>query len=200
MSRVYLIRHAKPSAVWGGDDDDPGLDELGQSQAKRAADALLALPPEHRPTRVVSSPLRRCQETARPFAEAIGVELEIDPGVGEIPSPSALSPEERGPWLRNAFGGTWAEIKGDLDYDSWRRDVTKAVASREHAAVFSHFVAINAVLTDAGGRPSGDRIPPGPRLDLSVRADQWRPGPGRARPRGPDAGAVSPWSQTRPPS
>ena len=66
MSRVYLIRHARPSATWGGDDDDPGLDELGYSQARQAAKTLLALPPELRPVRVVSSPLRRCQETARP--------------------------------------------------------------------------------------------------------------------------------------
>ena len=153
MSRVYLIRHAKPSATWGGDDHDPGLDELGHSQAKRAAQALMALPPEHRPTRVVSSPLRRCQETARPFAEAIGAAVEIDPAVGEIPSPSALSPDERGPWLRNAFGGTWADIRGDLDYDAWRGEVARAVASREHAAVFSHFVAINAVLTALAGEP-----------------------------------------------
>ncbi|HXQ14509.1 MAG TPA: histidine phosphatase family protein, partial [Caulobacteraceae bacterium] len=153
MSRVYLIRHAKPSATWGGDDDDPGLDDLGRSQAKSAAEALLALPPEHRPTRVVSSPLRRCQETATPFAQAIGAVLEIDPAVGEIPSPAALPPEERGPWLRHAFGGTWAEIKGDLDYDAWRGEVVRAVASREHAAVFSHFVAINAVLTALAGEP-----------------------------------------------
>ncbi len=153
MSRVYLIRHAKPSATWGGDDDDPGLDDLGRAQAERAAQALLALPPEHRPTRVVSSPLRRCRETARPFAEAIGAALEIDPAVGEIPSPSALSPEERGPWLRGAFGGRWADIKGDIDYDVWRGEVLKAVASRERAAVFSHFVAINAVLTKLAGEP-----------------------------------------------
>ena len=83
MSRVYLIRHAKPSAAWGGHDDDPGLDEVGRAQAEKAAQTLLALPPEHRPTRVVSSPLRRCQETARPFAEAIGATLEIDPAVGK---------------------------------------------------------------------------------------------------------------------
>ena len=153
MSRVYLIRHAKPSATWGGDDDDPGLDEQGRAQARKAADTLLALPPEQRPTRVVSSPLRRCQETARPFAEAIGATLEIDPAVGEVPTPSGLSAEERGPWLRNAFGGRWADIKGDLDYDAWRHQVLKAVASREHAAVFSHFVAINAALTALAGEP-----------------------------------------------
>ena len=63
MSRVYLIRHAKPSATWGGDDGDPGLDVTGQSQARRAADELMSLRPDRRPTRVVSSPLRRCQET-----------------------------------------------------------------------------------------------------------------------------------------
>jgi broad specificity phosphatase PhoE len=151
MTRVYLIRHAKPSAVWGGDDDDPGLDELGRSQANAARDALLALPASQRPTRVVSSPLRRCRETAEPFAKALGVEVEIDPLVGEIPSPKALAPEERGPWLRAAFTGAWADIKGDLDYDAWRRQVAGAVASRPNAAVFSHFVAINAVLTTLAG-------------------------------------------------
>ena len=153
MSRVYLIRHAKPSATWGGDDDDPGLDEQGRAQARKAAETLLALPPEQRPTRVVSSPLRRCRETAQPFAEAIGVTVEIDPAVGEIPTPSALSPEARGPWLRAAFTGRWADIKGDLDYDAWRRAALQAVASREQAAVFSHFVAINGVLTALAGEP-----------------------------------------------
>src|SRR5580698_1046835 len=129
MSRIYLIRHARPSAKWGGDEDDPGLDEVGGGQVEAAARALLALPAEVRPTRVVSSPLRRCRETAQPFADAIGVEVEIDALVGEIPTPKARSAEERGPWLRKAFTGRWAEIKGDLDYDVWRRDVAKAVGS-----------------------------------------------------------------------
>jgi broad specificity phosphatase PhoE len=153
MSRVYLIRHAKPSATWGGDDDDPGLDSDGKAQAEAAAKALLALPPELRPRRVVSSPLRRCRETAAPFAAAIGAEVEIDPDVGEIPTPSALSPPERGPWLRKAFTGRWSEIDGDLDYDAWRGRVLAAVASRPNAAVFSHFVAINAALSALAGVP-----------------------------------------------
>ena len=146
-NRIYLIRHARPAAGWGGADDDPGLDETGKAQAQAAAEALMALPPEVRPTRVVSSPLRRCRETAEPFARAIGVGLEIDPRVGEIPTPAALTPEARGPWLREAFAGRWADIEGDLDYDDWRRAVAAAVGSRPDAAVFSHFVAINAVLS-----------------------------------------------------
>jgi broad specificity phosphatase PhoE len=152
MSRVYLIRHARPSATWGGDDDDPGLDAVGQGQAEAAAKALLALPPALRPTRVVSSPLRRCRETAAPFAAAIGAEVEIDPAVGEIPTPAALAPAERGPWLRKSFGGRWSDIEGDLDYEAWRARVLAAVAARPGAAVFSHFVAINAVLTALAGQ------------------------------------------------
>ncbi len=153
MSRIYLIRHAKPSAGWGADDDDPGLDETGSAQAQAAAKSLLALPQAVRPIRVVSSPLRRCQETARPFAAAIGATLEIDPLVGEIPTPRGMAADARGPWLRKAFTGRWSEIEGDRDYDAWRREVTEAVASRPGAAVFSHFVAINAVLTTLAGEP-----------------------------------------------
>ncbi len=153
MTRLYLIRHGKPSATWGGDDDDPGLDEAGQAQANAARDWLLALPPGERPTKVVSSPLRRCRETAEPTAKALGVEIETDARVGEIPTPAALSAEERGPWLRKSFGGTWAEIEGDLDYDAWRRDITASLATRGNTAVFSHYVATNAVVSQLLGVP-----------------------------------------------
>jgi broad specificity phosphatase PhoE len=151
MARLYLIRHGKPSATWGGDDDDPGLDETGQAQARAARDWLMALPPAERPTMVVSSPLRRCRETAEPTAQALGVGIEIDARVGEIPTPAALSAEERGPWLRRSFAGTWAEIQGDLDYDAWRREITASLALRGNTAVFSHYVATNAVVSQLLG-------------------------------------------------
>lgn len=149
--RTYMIRHGRPSATWGEQDDDPGLDEIGLAQARGAAAVLLALPAEARPTRVVSSPLRRCRETALPFAEAIGTELIVDPRVGEIPTPKAVAHADRAAWLREAFAGRWDEIRGDLDYDGWRREVAAAVASYPGAAVFSHFVAINAAVTAAAG-------------------------------------------------
>jgi broad specificity phosphatase PhoE len=149
MSRVYLIRHGKPSSTWGEADHDPGLDETGKAQARAAAEALMALP--ERPQRVVSSPLRRCRETAEPFAQALGVAIEIDARVGEIPTPAALSAEERPAWLRKAFGGRWSEIEGDLDYEVWRAQVAEAVAAHAGAAVFSHYVAINAAVSLASG-------------------------------------------------
>jgi broad specificity phosphatase PhoE len=147
---LYLIRHGKPAAAWG-DDDDPGLDATGHAQAQAIAGRLMALPGGQRPRAVVSSPLRRCRETAQPLATALGVALEIDPAVGEIPTPAALSLAERPAWLNSAFTGAWGDIQGDIDYEAWRKGVAEAVARRSNAAIFSHFVAINAVLSLIAG-------------------------------------------------
>ena len=145
-NRLYLIRHGKPAAGWG-EDDDPGLGEQGRSQAQAIASWLMQLPAPVRPTRVVSSPLRRCRETAEPFARALGVEVTIDPDVGEIPTPAALSAADRPAWLREAMGGTWAGIRGDIDYEGWRERVVATLRRRPGTAVFSHFVAINAAVS-----------------------------------------------------
>jgi len=151
MARTYMIRHGKPSATWGDQDDDPGLDETGQAQARAAAAIPPALPEPARATRVVRPPPAPPRETAQPFAEAIGAELIIDPRVGEIPTPKAVAHADRGVWLREAFAGRWSDIRGDLDYDAWRHSVAAAVAGYPGAAVFSHFVAINAAVTAAAG-------------------------------------------------
>ena len=153
MARLYLIRHGKPASTWGGDDDDPGLDETGQAQARAARDWLMALPAGERISRVVSSPLRRCRETAQPTADALGVKIEIDARVGEIPTPAGIALAERGAWLRDAFAGTWAGIKGDMDYDQWRREIAASLLPRSGTAVFSHYVATNAVVSLLLGDP-----------------------------------------------
>ena len=151
MSRVYMIRHGKPAATWGDDDLDPGLDADGRAQAELAADRLMALPEGDRPSRVFASPLRRCRETAQPFADRIGVPVEIDARFGEIPSPAARGVKERGDWLRAGFQGDWSGMKGDIDYDDWRRSVGSALAEQSNAAIFSHFVAINAAVSCVTG-------------------------------------------------
>lgn len=153
MDRIYMIRHGKPDSTWGqSGDPDPGLDAVGRGQAQSVSLALMALPDALRPHRVLASPLRRCLETARPFAEALGVELEVDARFGEIPTPAALSPAERPAWLRRAFAGHWREIVGDIDYDAWRRCVGAALPNQAGAAVFSHYVAINAAVSCVTGR------------------------------------------------
>lgn len=151
MARLYMIRHGKPAATWGGDVDDPGLDPLGREQAKAARDWLLALPPAERPQRVVSSPLARCRETAQPTALALGVELRIEPAVGEIPTPAAVAKADRAPWLQKAMAGTWGEIEGDIDYQAWRADIVRTLAGLGHTAVFSHYVALNGAVSKVSG-------------------------------------------------
>lgn len=147
MARLYLIRHGKPASTWGGAEADPGLDETGRAQAQAACEWLMGLPAVDRPKRVVSSPLRRCRETAEPTARALGVDIEIDPTVGEIPTPKALPEPERPAWLRRAFAGTWVQIEGDLDYGAWRAAIAESLIRRGDTAVFSHYVAINAVVS-----------------------------------------------------
>ena len=151
MTLIYLIRHGRPQSAWGGADHDPGLDEVGRAQARAIADRLMVLDRADRPTSVISSPLRRCRETAEPTARALGVAIQIDPAVGEIPTPAGLIEEDRPVWLRAAMQGHWTDIIGDLDYDRWRRAAATAVATRPGAAVFSHFVAINGVLSTLCG-------------------------------------------------
>ena len=160
---VHLIRHGKPASTWGdaGADPDPGLDDDGRAQAEAAAAALLALPSHLRPVRVVSSPLRRCRETAQPLAERLGVEVVIEPDVAEIPTPSSLSAADRPAWLRNAFGGVWSDIPGELDYAAWAAGVAAACARHPGAAVFSHFVAINAAVGAAQGDARVRQFEPG---------------------------------------
>lgn len=150
--RVYMIRHGRPSSTWAdAGDPDPGLSPQGLDQAAAAAATLMALPAALRPARVISSPLRRCRETAEPFALALGVEVAIDPRVGEIPTPRGLGPGDRPAWLKAAFALRWAQIRGDRDYDLWRREVARAVAEAAGAAVFSHYVALNAAVSCALG-------------------------------------------------
>ena len=146
-TRLYLIRHGRPASTWGGADDDLGLDDVGRAQSRAIADRLMALPEDERPTSVVSSPLRRCRETAQPLAAWLGVETVIEPAVGEIPTPAGLSEEERPAWLRRSFDGDWSDIVGDIDYNAWRRQAADSLAKRARAAVFSHYVAINGVLS-----------------------------------------------------
>ena len=146
-----MIRHGRPASTWGDVDLDPGLDAVGAEQARAVAQDLMALPFGERPSRVVSSPLRRCRETAQPLADALGVAVEIEPRVGEIPTPAALDAADRPAWLREAFQGRWSEIKGDRDYGAWTQDVAQGVASHPGAAVFSHFVALNAAVSVATG-------------------------------------------------
>ena len=61
MARLYLVRHGKTATTWDDRDPDPGLNEVGCTQAEAMADQLAG----KGPLALVTSPLRRTRETAK---------------------------------------------------------------------------------------------------------------------------------------
>lgn len=149
MTCVYMVRHGRAAAGWDIDPDPP-LDELGRSQALAVASRLSS----RGPLNVVSSPLLRCQQTAFPLATAWKQQISIEPRVGEIPSPEGYALADRVTWLREAMAGTWSEVaetSGER-YGIYRRSIAECIAGLTvDTVVFSHFVAINAVIGAATG-------------------------------------------------
>ncbi len=148
MVRVYMVRHGRASAGWDTD-SDPGLDEIGRGQADRVAQRLAAFGPIH----VVSSPLRRCRETASFLESRWNSEAQVVSAVAEIPSPVGIPMGERLDWLRTAMAGTWSSL--GPRYIDFRDGVGAYVASlTEDTVITSHFVAINAAIGVATGDDS----------------------------------------------
>lgn len=135
---IYLIRHGEAAASWG-QHPDPGLSENGQSQAQAVARVLL----DQNITNVITSPMTRCQETATYYANSSGLELSIEPDVTEIPTPTDIG--DRVAWLRGLMSGDWRDAPALVD--AWKSSLLAKVATLpDNTAVFTHFVAINALV------------------------------------------------------
>ena len=149
MATVRLVRHGRASGGWDSD-PDPGLDDVGVVQAEAVADVLSPLRLGSLP-HLVTSPLRRCRETAAPLATRWGIEAVVEPLVTELPSPDGVPFGRRVPWLQEAIAGTWTALGARyLDY----RDAFVAYVAGlvEDTVIVSHFIAINTVI----GRCTGD--------------------------------------------
>jgi len=163
MTRIYMIRHGKAAAGWDGD-ADPGLNELGRSQSAAVAEGVQALVPS--PAPLYTSPLKRCQETALPLAQAWGATPKIELGVSEIPPPIE-DLTQRTEWLRRVMAGTWQGLYDDpvsvasgLDFKAWFEAVPRALNALHaggqggHVVVFSHFIALNVAYCAATAEPA----------------------------------------------
>jgi broad specificity phosphatase PhoE len=149
MTRLFLIRHAEPAAGWGGDALDPGLSDLGREQAEGAAEALSVMGPLD----LVSSPMLRCRETAAPYATRRGVAARIEQRVSEVVAPTGVT--DRRAWLRETFPWDdgvarrqWGDVASELR--DWRDACGAALRDMSaDTAVFTHFIAINAIVSVA---------------------------------------------------
>jgi broad specificity phosphatase PhoE len=151
MPTLYLVRHARPAATWG-EDPDPGLDARGHEQAKATAEQLASLGD----VALLTSPLRRCRETALPLEHHWQRSAETCLTVAEIPSPP-LDLQARSEWLATAMRGTWSEMqatapKGSPDFLAWRQTLIDTLLQQPRdAVIFTHFIAINVAVAAARG-------------------------------------------------
>ena len=142
---IYLVRHGEASAHWDLA-DDPGLSELGQRQAAATARRLLEqVDPD---IRLVSSPLQRARETARPMARALAADVAIAEPFREIPTP--VERGDRQSWLNAIARQRWGEQEALV------RDWREALLGRlrqvsEPTVVFTHFMVLNAIVSELTG-------------------------------------------------
>lgn len=146
MARIYMVRHGRAAAGWDTD-PDPGLDDIGRHQASRMATELGPIGP----LALVTSPLRRCQETAGFLGRTWNVDASIEALVAEIPSPEGIPMGARIEWLRIAMAGTWSDL--GPRYVEFRDGVAGYLrAITIDTVIASHFVAINAAIGAATDR------------------------------------------------
>jgi broad specificity phosphatase PhoE len=148
MARLFMVRHGRAAAGWDTA-LDPGLDDVGARQADVVANQLVERIGVAHDVRVVSSPLRRCQETAIPFTKTVGTSAKLEPCIAEIPSPSGVAMGERTGWLRRVMQGTWPQVfvtDGDAYREFHAALVQWARSVRHDTVAFSHFIAINALI------------------------------------------------------
>jgi len=157
---MILIRHGQSefNVHYGRTRQDPGIRDpaltaLGRAQAQAAAGALGALGLR----RLVTSPYRRALETAEIIAEALGLPVTIDPVIGERVAFSCdigSGPDElarRWPtWSFDHLAEQWwpahEEPETGLRARCERfRDLTDALADRDHVAIVSHWGFIRAL-------------------------------------------------------
>jgi 8-oxo-dGTP diphosphatase len=81
MASVYLVRHADAGdrEAWTGPDSERPLTEKGWRQARALARKLRKFHIAH----IFSSPYLRCRQTVEPLAEALRLEIEIEPRLAE---------------------------------------------------------------------------------------------------------------------
>ncbi len=76
QSTIFLVRHAEKADAGGGDPNDPDLSEAGQARAAALATVLK----DAKIKSVYATEFKRTQATAKPAAQAAGVEVTVIPG------------------------------------------------------------------------------------------------------------------------
>jgi len=142
--RLYLVRHGRPTGGFA-EVVDPGLDEVGVTQAEAVARELAALGP----LAIITSPLARARETAAPLERLWNIKARVEQAVAEIPTPG-VDPPTRAAWLQEAMRGRWPDLSEP--HQQWRQRVIDTLIVLPSATVVTtHFIAINVAVGAATG-------------------------------------------------
>lgn len=161
MSVIRIARHGETTwnaiGRYQGRLDTP-LSPLGEAQAQALASALA----DAGIARIISSPLRRCVDTAAPLAERLGIPVELDPLLLEI---------DHGSWqgrFRDEIAGSepelyheWREHPEKVQFvggeslvdvmDRWKAFV-HAFSPAVNTLIVTHDVVVRAALLERTGR------------------------------------------------
>lgn len=179
---LWLIRHARPVRIDGGDGPaDPGLTDEGQVQARQLAEWWAPFGADE----VVSSSMRRAVETAQPLAAALGVPVEPHDSIREFDSHlSIYVPLEElraDPVAWATMLEAWMTPEAEEERQTFRNDVVAAIdgiaaaaaSDVERLAVVCHGGVINAYLSAALHLPGTMFFEP---AYTSVSRMMWREG------------------------
>ena len=159
---LTLVRHALPERRIATDGPaDPPLAELGQRQAKAAAEWLA----EEHVDALYTSPLLRARETAEPIASALGLDVLIEDGIAEYDrqSETYIPIEEVKQSTDPEIQAHWKALAEDRledlieDAHTFRPRVAEAVARiiaahpGEHVLAVCHGGVINVALAEIIG-------------------------------------------------
>ncbi len=156
--KLILIRHGRPDEHDAERPNDPPLNADGWRQAGAVA-RLLA---RETVTRIVSSPMLRAQQTAKPLADRLGLPIDTVDGWAEADGGSSRYRSTE--TLRAEGGDSWRRFLEDpirylgADPQEFRAGVLAALAETTgdgtpgaRIAVFTHGMPINVILSHALG-------------------------------------------------
>ena len=141
--QVIFIRHAEAYNSWGNH-PDPGLSDNGKNQSKELINhpELIELDDYS----FISSPKLRAIETAKPLSEKFKKELIIENIFTEIPSLN-IEPDKKQEWLKNILQMNKNDLPENIT--KWKDNIiSKTKAFSQDSVVFTHFIVINALLSE----------------------------------------------------
>ena len=143
LIQIYLIRHGEAEKSWE-EDSDPGLSDLGKQQSKEIIEIMIE-ELKGKEFRLLTSPLKRAQQTAMPLQKFTGINIEIDETFAEIPSPG-IPLKERKEWLKNLFDKNLKSFEGVQE--NWMQLILKKIPSiNQNTVIFTHFMVINCLVS-----------------------------------------------------